>query len=242
MIQTETVLAEFRPMLGMLAQLGIESGRAFNPDARTQRILEQAAHTALVEMRVGTYAKRNPGIIAWKGLTWEWLALQIISPETGDFGVPAYLDLEASDAYYFLGFGVSAATGKPAVGEGSVYWLDMRDATGAYLDGGKTYKLTVPGPVPGKLFWSMTVYDVDTRCLIATDQDRAAIRSLLDRPQASADGSYDLYFGPKAPAGKEGMWIRTIPGKGWFSVFRIYGPQAPAFDGTWKLNDFEMVK
>ena len=85
----------------------------------------------------------------------------------------------------------------------------------------------------------MTLYDVDTRCLIATDQDRAAIRSLLDKPQANADGSYDLYFGPKAPAGKEGMWVKTIPGKGWWSGFRIYGPQAPAFDGTWKLNDIE---
>jgi hypothetical protein len=102
--------------------------------------------------------------------------------------------------------------------------------------------LTVPGPVPGKLFWSMTVYDVDTRCLIATDQDRAAIRSLLDKPQANANGSYDLYFGPKAPAGKEGMWVKTIPGKGWWSAFRIYGPQAPAFDGTWKLNDIAEVK
>ena len=83
---------------------------------------------------------------------------------------------------------------------------------------------------------------MDTRCLIATDQDRAAIRSLLDKPQANADGSYDLYFGPQAPAGKEGMWVKTIPGKGWWSAFRIYGPQAPAFDGTWKLHDIEEVK
>ncbi len=64
----------------------------------------------------------------------------------------------------------------------------------------------------------------------------------LDKPQANADGSYDPYFGPKAPAGKEGMWVKTIPGKGWFSAFRIYGPQAPAFDGTWKLNDIERLK
>jgi hypothetical protein len=83
---------------------------------------------------------------------------------------------------------------------------------------------------------------VDTRCLIATDQDRAAIRSLLDKPQASADGSYELYFGPKAPAGKEAMWVKTIPGKGWFSAFRIHGPQAPADDGSWKLSDIAEVR
>jgi hypothetical protein len=220
----------------------MENGKPFNPDARRQRILEEAARTALAEMRVNAYAKRVSGIVAWKGRTWEWLALQIISPETGDFGVPSYLDLEASDAYYFLGYGVSAAIGKPAVGAGSVYWVAYRDGTGAFLDGSKTYKLNVPGPVPGQLFWSMTVYDVDTRSLIATDQDKAAIRSLLDKPQANADGSYDLYFGPKAPAGKESMWVKTIPGTGWFGAFRIYGPQAPAFDGTWKLGDIAEVR
>ena len=123
----------------------------------------------------------------------------------------------------------------------------MRDGTGAYLDGGKTYKLTVPGPVPGKLFWSMTVYDVDTRCLIATDQDKAAIRSLVDKPQANADGSYDLYFGPKAPVaggGQAGGHGRSRPsrarggGPGSASTAR----EAPAFDGTWKLNDIAEVK
>ena len=122
------------------------------------------------------------------------------------------------------------------------YFFGPRYGTGAFLDGGKTYKLTVPGPVPGKLFWSVTVYDVNTRCLIATDQDRAAVRSHLDKPLANADGSFDIYFGPGAPAGKEGLWIKTLPGKGWFSTFRIYGPQAPAFDGTWKVNDMELVE
>ena len=241
-IQTETAPDEFRPFLGMLAALGIEPGKPFNPDARAQQILEEAARTALAEMKVVFYASRNPARIAWKDRLWEWFPLQLINAQTGDFGIPAYLDVEASDGYAFCGYGVSAAIGKRAVGAGSVYWLALRDETGAYLDGAKTYKLTVPGPVPGKLFWSMTVYDVDTRCLIATAQDRAAIRSHLDKPQANANGSFDLWFGPTSPPGKEAMWIKTIPGKGWWGAFRIYGPQAPAFDGTWKLNDIELVK
>ncbi len=116
--------------------------------------------------------------------------------------------------------------------------MAYRDGKDAYLDGGKTYKLTVPGPVPAKLFWSNTVYDSDTRVLIATDQNRAALRSHVDKLQVNADGSYDFYFGPKAPEGKENMWIETIPGKGWWSVLRIYGPQAASFDGTWKPGDF----
>jgi hypothetical protein len=241
-IQTETAPPEFRPFIGMLAALGIEQGKPFDPDARRQRLLAEAAHIALAEMRAVFYANRDPGRIAWKDRTWEWFPVVFINPETGDFGVPAYLDLDASDAYYFLGYGVSAAIGKPVVGAGSVYWLAFRDGTGQYLDGSKSYMLHVPGPVPGQLFWSMTVYDADMRTLIATDQDKAAIRSLLDKPQANADGSYDLYFGPKAPAGKEAMWVKTIPGKGWFGAFRIYGPQAPAFDGTWKLDDITEVR
>ncbi|HEU0126544.1 MAG TPA: DUF1214 domain-containing protein [Flavobacterium sp.] len=51
-----------------------------------------------------------------------------------------------------------------------------------------------------------------------------------------------MYFGPKAPEGKEGQWIKTIPNKGWFVYIRIYGPEKAAFDGSWKPGDFEEVK
>jgi hypothetical protein len=117
----------------------------------------------------------------------------------------------------------------------------MRDASGAYVDGGKTYKLNVPLPVPGKLFWSVTVYDPETRSEIATDQNKAALRSLFELKDLGGAKSVDLYFGPTAPAGQEGRWIKTIPGKGWFAYFRIYGPEKPAFDGSWKPGDFEQV-
>jgi len=241
-IQTETAPAEFRPMLGMLAQLGIEKGKPYNPDSRMQRILGEAARTAIAEMRSTFNAQRDPEYIAWKGRAWEWLIVQVIIPETGDFGGPAYLNLEPSETYYFMGYGASAAMGKPAVGAGSVYWGGFRDNKGVYLDGGKTYKLNVPAPVPVQLFWSHTVYDTNTRTLIATDQDRAAVRSHIEKLDVNADGSYDLYFGPKAPVGKKGMWIKTIPGKGWWGAFRIYGPTAAAFDGTWKLDDYVEMK
>jgi hypothetical protein len=117
----------------------------------------------------------------------------------------------------------------------------LRDATGAYVDGGKTYKLNVPLPVPGKLFWSVTLYDPQTRSEIATDQNKAALRSLFEL-KGKTGSSVDLYFGPNTPAGHENEWIKTIPGKGWFCYFRIYGPDKPAFDGTWKPADFELVK
>ena len=86
----------------------------------------------------------------------------------------------------------------------------------------------------------MTVYDTDTRSQIQTDQKKAALRSLFELKDASG-ASADLHFGPNAPKGQEGRWIKTIPGKGWFVYFRIYGPEAPAFDGTWKPGDFEAI-
>ena len=107
----------------------------------------------------------------------------------------------------------------------------MRDNSGAYLDGGKTYRLTVPLPVPAKLFWSVTIYDLDNRSELMTDQGKAVLRSLVEL-KGEGGPSVDLYFGPKAPPGQEARWIKTLPGKGWFTYFRIYGPEAAAFDGN----------
>jgi hypothetical protein len=124
---------------------------------------------------------------------------------------------------------------------GSLYWLGLRDSAGATLGGGKQYKLSVPQPVPGKLFWSVTAYDTDTRSQIQTDQSKAALHSLFELKDVKGDTT-ELYFGPTAPTGKENQWIKTIPGKGWFAYFRVYGPEKPAFDGSWKPGDFEQTK
>ena len=123
---------------------------------------------------------------------------------------------------------------------GSLYWLGLRDANGDYVDGSKTYRLRVPLPVAARLFWSITLYDPETRSEIVTDQGKAALRSLFELGGASGD-SVDIYFAPTAPAGHEDRWLQTVPDKGWFTYFRIYGPDAPAFDGNWKAGDFERI-
>jgi hypothetical protein len=64
------------------------------------------------------------------------------------------------------------------------------------------------------------------------------VASAAPKYKANADGSVDLYIGSEKPEGVPAMWIKTIPGKGWWSVLRIYGPQAASFDGTWKPGDF----
>lgn len=174
----------------------------------------------------------------WKERQWEWATLR---PENGTFDLPSYKDLEAREKWFFQAQIESPAMFRRTAAAGSLYWLGTRDATGAYLNGGKAYKLTVPLPVPAKLFWSVTVYDPENRSEIATDQKKAALRSLFELKDRAGEKSVELYFGPKTPEGKEGQWIKTLPGKGWFVYFRIHGPDKAAFDGTWKPGDFEEV-
>lgn len=110
-----------------------------------------------------------------------------------------------------------------------------------FLRGGaKTYRLHVDPDPPAKNFWAVDVYDTQTRSLIQVPSTIwPAVASNSGRLQANPDGSYDLYFGPEAPEGKESNWVQTIPGKSWFQLFRLYGPLQPWFDQTWTLNEFE---
>jgi len=238
-IDTEPLVDKFLPMYGQLAALGIEKGKPFAPDARMKGILEKAAKAGRDQMLVSAFASARPDRLAWKDRKWEWAALV---PESVQFETKSGIDLEARDRWFAQAIVTSPAMFRRTAGAGSLYWLGNRDTTGAFVDGGKTYKLTVPLPVPGNLFWSVTVYDAATRSEVRTSQDKAALRSLFELKDTGDAKFVDLYFGPKAPAGQEGRWIQTIPGKGWFAYFRVYGPEQPAFDGTWKPGDFEEVK
>lgn len=248
-IEAEPPVEKFLPMYGQLAALGIEKGKPFQPDERMRAILERAAKAGRDQMLVAAFASGRPDRIAWSDRKWEWAGLVPESAqfETKDGGI----DLEARDRWFAQAIVTSPAMFRRTAGAGSLYWFAGRDAGGAFLDGGKAYKLTVPQPVPAGLFWSITVYDAQTRSQIQTDQDKAALRSLFELKDTTAGNgaqlavakdTVDLYFGPAAPPGKEGRWIKTLPGKGWFVYFRIYGPDKPAFDGSWKPGDFEEVK
>ncbi|MBN8470567.1 DUF1254 domain-containing protein [Corallococcus exiguus] len=238
-LQEEPTFDEFRPMYGLLATLGIQKGKPFAPDSRMRSLLERAARTGREQMLVAGFASQRPDRVVWTDRQWEWIAL---NTEDANFELPTGLDVEARDRWFAQAIGASPAMIRRTPGAGSLYWLALRDRNGAYLDGGKTYKLTVPQPVPARLFWSATVYDNATRSQIQTDQDKAALRSLVELKDAAKDQPVDLYFGPQAPAGQEGRWIQTLPGKGWFLYFRIYGPDAPAFNGSWKPDDLEEVR
>jgi len=127
------------------------------------------------------------------------------------------------------------------VGAGSQYaWTD-RDGEGRYLKGDKNYKLNIPANAPAKDFWSVVVYDPQTRSQLQTGQPFPSRNNQKDKFVENADGSVDLFFGPKAPKGKENNWIQTVPGKGWFAILRLYGPLEPWFDKTWRPGEIELV-
>ncbi len=238
-IDREPVYEDYRAYYGELAVLGIIKGKPFNPDARMKSILEKAAKAGNAQMRVQSFADRRPDKVVWNDRQWEWVGLR---PENGDFDAPSYIDLDAREVWFYQAIGASPAMFRRQAGQGSLYWLGLRDNNGNYVDGSKTYKLTIPQPVPAKLFWSVTVYDSETRSQINTDQGYAALRSMFELKDFVDNPTVDLYFGPKAPAGKEKQWIKTIPGKSWFTYIRIYGPEDSAFNGNWKPGDFEEVK
>ncbi|HEX8814762.1 MAG TPA: DUF1254 domain-containing protein [Terriglobales bacterium] len=238
-VDEEPVSPRYPGMSGMLAAIGIDKGKPFNPDDRMKAILERAARTGRDQMLVSAFASNRPDRFAWPDRKWEWAGLV---PNATQFETPMGLDLEARDRWFAQAIVTSPAMFRRTEGAGSLYWLGNRDSSGAYLDGGKNYKLSVPQPVPDKLFWSVTVYDSATRSEVQTDQDKAALRSLFELKDAPTTQPTELYFGPQAPAGKENVWIKTVPGKGWFVYFRVYGPEKAAFDGSWKPGDFEEVK
>jgi hypothetical protein len=238
-VDAEPVVDEFRPMYGLLSALGIEKGKPFAPDDRTRALLERAARVGRDQLLVSAFASSRPDRIAWPGRRWEWVGLV---PDSADFETPTGLDLEARDRWFAQAIVASPAMFRRQEGSGSLYWLAARDSTGAFLDGGRSYRLDVPQPVPGKLFWSLTVYDAETRSQVKTDQNKAALRSLFELRDVPADAPTDLHVGPSPPDGDaSGRWIETSAGRGWFAYIRIYGPEAPAFDGRWSLPDFERV-
>jgi hypothetical protein len=236
-VQQEPVTDELRPMFGLLAALGIEPGKPFELGVRMTEILEEAARAGRDQLLVSGFGSDRPDRFVWPDRKWEWVGLC----DDGDFELPTGLDVEARERWFSQAVGASPKMFLRKPGAGSLYWLGLRDASGAYLDGAGMYRLSVPQPVPQKLFWSVTVYDSETRSQIQNAREQAAVRSLVELRGVEPTAELDLYFGPKAPSRNPARWIQTIPGRGWFAYFRLYGPEPAAFDGSWKPGDFVRV-
>jgi hypothetical protein len=217
----------------MLRPLGLEKGKPFKPDARQTRILTEAALVGEAMAKANSAERRFAGVKYRTDAHWDF-ALQLDADDPNAFW--NLLDERASWFYEAVGAGAAMAPKRP--GPSSAYLSAYKDKTGEWLDGGTSYRLRVPSNAPIKLFWSVTVYDVDTRALILNEQ-KIADRSSRMNLRKNKDGSVDIYVGPKAPAGFEKNWIPTVPGKNWFAYFRFYQPTEAYFDRSWPLPDFE---
>ena len=159
-----------------------------------------------------------------------------------EFKTDSHINVDARIGMFMIGYSISPAMVMNMVGKGSKYPFAYRDSTGEYLSGSKSYKLHIPGPVPAANFWSITLYDASNASGLQNGQPFPSIGS-LDELKYNEDGSIDLYFGPELPTGGTASnWRRTVPGKGWFVLFRLYSPTQPFFDGSWRPGDFERLR
>src|SRR5262245_19440941 len=133
-----------------------------------------------------------------------------------------------------------AFIGLKRLGAGQFYLISIRDKDGDSFDGAKTYRLNVPPNVPVDQYWSVTAYDRETHALIK-NMPRASRSSQIPEMQKNADGSIDVYFGAKAPAGQESNWVPTDPTRKFRLMARFYGPKREFFDKVWKLPDVEKI-
>ena len=226
---------------GQAASIGIVKGKPFAPDERMKKILTEAVAVGNATARAISFRNRDPRAFIYKGSQWKtgfiggdyrWL----------DGNGMAGRDLDARTLFFYVATVNTPAMAAKMVGKGSQYAFINTDKDARYLDGGKTYRLNIPANVPAKDFWSVVLYDPQTRSELQTSQPFPSKNNKRDELLVNADGSVDLYFGPKAPAGKEKNWTQTIPNKGWFALLRLYGPLEPWFDQTWRPGEIEEVK
>ncbi|MGB9367821.1 MAG: DUF1254 domain-containing protein [Xanthobacteraceae bacterium] len=213
--------------------IGIEKGKPFNPDAKAKTLLSEAARVAGAMARANSFASHDPDTYYYKDRKW-----QFVGNVPYNFLKGGVLEVDRRAYVYYMAVGNSPAMMDKNVGVGSYYLWTYKDAAGGFLDGAQSYKLHIPANVPAKDFWSVLVYDSLSRSELKNGEPFPSVSKYSD-PTINADGSVDVYFGPQTPAGQEKNWIKTVAGKGWFPIFRFYGPLQPLYDKSWVLSDIE---
>ncbi len=237
-IQKEPADAFPPEFVGTLAAIGIKKGQPFAPDQRMRAILEDAVAVANATARAIIWSPPDGRGRLFEDRQWHTTFVG----GNHEFYKDGERLLDARALFHYYAAGITPAMAAGLVGKGSQYTYSARDSEGRYLDGSKTYKITLPAPVPVNNFWSFMVYDTQSRAMLETDQRSAGLDSNKPDLVANEDESHTVWFAPEAPEGKEGNWVQTMPGKGWHSLFRLYGPLEPWFDRTWKPGDFELVE
>jgi hypothetical protein len=234
MIDEEPVEAQNLAMMGLFARIGIKKGEPFKPNAELQAIYAKAAPEALEYMIEQYHRDLNPWM--WKGKKWSMLVPSGAIETDWSYEFPSYFDYHARGALYY-----AIITSVKNYGSATFYLDCAETADGEWLDGGKNYKLVMPANVPVRDFWAITTYDLQTASYLR-DIEPSSIDSNMKDVKKNADGSVDIYFGPKAPKGKESNWLPTDPKRRFFLLARFYGPEPALFGGSFELNNMELVR
>jgi hypothetical protein len=239
-IQAEPIDAIGPELRGRIAAIGIVKGQPFKPDDRMKKLLTEAGTLGNATARTISYYPRMQGAFIYPGTKSAWT--MAYANKNTSFESDGTMDLDARVLFYFNAGGVTPAMAKTAPGAGSDYAIAYVDASEQPFDGAKTYKLHLPPNVPVNDFWAVTLYDTQTRSQFQSSQKFPTVGSQDKAIEKNADGSYDIYFSPNAPKGKEGNWLQTIPRKSWFVILRMYGPMEPWISQTWRPSEIELVK
>lgn len=257
-IQREPATSYDVELAGQLAAIGIVKGKPFKPNAQMKKILTNAAAIGNAYGRAlnWRFAVSHPNWAYYKNSHWGNMLF-----EGGAFfetPPPAFQDgrfkpysttgartLDSRTAFYYAYTLDSPGMIMRIPGVGSQYLMGFLDANGNPFDGAKTYKVTLPKGIPAAAFWSLTLYDNQSRSMLQTPQKypRAGSQSYPSpAAEANEDGSSTVYIGPKQPKGvARGNWIQTDPKKGWFTILRLYSPLPPFFDKSWQPSEIELV-
>jgi hypothetical protein len=233
-IQDEPWLLRDRVMIDQLKSLGIEKGKAFKPDAATSKQLEAGIHEAHEWLE----ARYNSGLKPfYENGRWNFPAdPELVKAAQASFDEPDAYPVDIRGLTYSYAY-----VGIKRLGAGQFYLISIKDKDGHAFDGSKTYRLSVPANVPVEQYWSLTAYDRETHALIR-NMPRASRSSQIPDLQKNADGSVDIFVGPRAPKGKDTNWIPTDSKRDFELMFRLYAPTKALFDKTWVLSDVEQVK
>ena len=190
--------------------------------------LAEAAAVAAATARANAYRSRLADAFFYPGSAW-------CTPFVGGsylFERNGVRLLDARCMMFFAATGITPAMTIHQVGAGSAFACAFVDASGQPLDGARAYRLHLPAGIPARAFWSVVLYDTQTRSMLQTDQQFPSTGSQNPALRANPDGSCDLYFAPAPPDGQDSNWVQTWPGKGWWIILRLYAPEQAWFDKT----------
>lgn len=236
-LQNEPVVDRNRFILTQLRGTGIEKDEPFNPDERQKAILIKAEDMGNAIAMVNTFSRESYKEKHWPDRSW----LYILNMEYLDHYAPHYNEIQEIASYTYEAITTSKGMVLNNVGSGSKYLGSYIDNDGNWLDGKSSYVIVVPKDPPANQFWSITVYDNDTRCIIQNEQGKSDISSAMEGVKVEEDGSTKVFVGPEAPAGYENNWVQSNPEKGFFVYLRLYGPLESFYDRSWKMPNVEKV-